>query len=268
MLELKVLRVYHSGDKEAKKLLPYIKECDLFCSEEAFLTEEAAARVEAELQLKYKGSRTNFHNWASTLLQNDNEQERAYLLRKFDYLYVSKVPVWHLERFTDEEARKAREYMNKAETLMNEAGRKLEKGHIEECVKMYFDGMKIELEGVRYRDDHIGGNISIMDQKVRQIYPSISDQRQLRVAMDIGGLHRPDKYTSMLLTMIDLRGKPENPIQALWYDFDEHKTLEEMKRLILARCLWAIFQNSPQKHKAQNLMDLSFDELSSIARND
>lgn len=46
MLATTVLKVRHEHEHEAKKLLPYIKECDVFAIENAFVTEGQAQEVE------------------------------------------------------------------------------------------------------------------------------------------------------------------------------------------------------------------------------
>ena len=89
MIDITLLKVKHSLVSEARKLIPFIQNCDVFGIENAGASEEEADRVERYMQEAYLLSRNEFCDWARECTKNFipvigeynfKEQERIYTL--------------------------------------------------------------------------------------------------------------------------------------------------------------------------------------------
>ena len=117
MIEITLLKCKHAGKEEARKLLPYIQNSDVFAPEAGYGTEDSVAEYEEywESILSSRLSRTRFNKENEIImskrfgLTNDLERRKLkqeYGLVLYDYLFRNRVLLWHVERFSKQEAEK------------------------------------------------------------------------------------------------------------------------------------------------------------------
>ena len=117
MIELTLLKVTHSGEQEARKLIPYIQDCDVFGIEGAICTEREASENERVWQrllgTDISRSRLQEMPYVSIL----DEKRRVYTAKVIDYLFRNKRLLWSTERFTEEEAQMVKNICKKSDLL-------------------------------------------------------------------------------------------------------------------------------------------------------
>jgi hypothetical protein len=83
MLDLTLLKVKHAGEKEARKLLPYVGLCDAFSPESATLTERDAKLAEEEWRRFLKSmSHKRFIRNTTEILNTLSEWEIIYFVHQ------------------------------------------------------------------------------------------------------------------------------------------------------------------------------------------
>lgn len=236
MLEVTILKVTHAGREEARKLLPYIKQADVYAPEEAAVTEELAQQYESswEQVLSSGWSRTRFIKATEEKLRLFPPNIKDYILTERDYLYQRKVPIWSVERYQRQEAQRLREMKERQDLLHERALDSLARGNNNGFLTQLWDSLRLEKEITQIRDQHIADNLSTAEKRIRQRYTSLLALQPLQLTVHLGALHRPEMYLSIPVVTHDLRGEPQTLHDKLDCSLQQERPFEELRSLLLA----------------------------------
>jgi hypothetical protein len=185
MLDLTLLKVKHAGEKEARKLLPYVGLCDAFSPESATLTERDAKLAEEEWRRFLKSmSHKRF-------IRNTTEIQRAtnppliaeYAIRMGDYLFRASKPIMVCDDFIG---------------FINESRRAIELG----------------ISYREFRDVHIAKNISNAEHCLRRDNPELRLEDPIRLTMALGYEHSLEDHITQPFALIRLVDDAEREISA------------------------------------------------------
>ena len=76
MLDIIILKVIHTGEREAKKLLPYILECDIFSNESIGSSEKYAKLAERNWERTLKLTRSKFKKLQRNAYNRRSQEEK------------------------------------------------------------------------------------------------------------------------------------------------------------------------------------------------
>lgn len=89
MLELIILKVFHEGLGEVRKIEPHIAGCDVYSPESAAWTEEQSRAYEELMQSLYRLSLSAFRKEAKKRVKSQSTKQREYTLKLNEFLVVS-----------------------------------------------------------------------------------------------------------------------------------------------------------------------------------
>lgn len=200
MLEVKILKLRHMGREPAVKLRPHIKECDIFSSEAAGLSEQGADNFEKQWSSLLTLSRTEFRK---RLISPDNEY-MAFIRELQEGLHYEKKPVHILERFSETDSAMittiARRFIGPYSLNFLERATRGE----EEPLRVLRSNLSDYLQSLLLRDQEIGRNLTIAESEIRRKVPSLSSKDKIRLAVCIGKYHYPEKYTDIKTQTIEV----------------------------------------------------------------
>lgn len=227
MLEVTVLKTVHMGKNEAEKLAPHVKECDAFSLEMAHMTESEAKNIERSWAglLKTNMDLTTFLRLLknrSDRLEYPNQAFREYYDKVNEYLFTEKKPIFYTERWKTIDASKEIAEYQRAHELIGQGMVRLY-NNVEDGLKMYYEGEKIRMDGARIRDQNIAQNILRAEQILRETFQIPGRKNPLKLAIQIGAGHQPEKYISAPVKIVDLtttseKGKLMRSISNLLYN--------------------------------------------------
>lgn len=207
MLEVTILKTNHAGVEEARKLLPYVQGSDAFgleleatTKDRAKVFEESWARV-----LKSDISRTGFLRQLDSISNCPIPSFKDYLDKAFDYMFRSRTPLYYAERWNNEDdASKPirmrilgfEQYMLGLEMINH--GKEIE--GIQKC----YDGAKMQVVSAIERDKNIAENLETAEESLREIYPTLRDVDPIRLGIQIGRSHQPERYSKLPFRIIRL----------------------------------------------------------------
>ncbi len=216
MIEVTILKVQHVGEDEARKLLPYVQNCDVYSPENPYATERISASWEAGFEQASKLNRTQFSKVIQALLNSMRPDDFAYFVKQYDYLYRAKRPLWFLERCSPEERQKVQSVVDSAKNANAGALSALERGQLEDFMGNCSSFLRLEAESFSQRDMIMGRTIQTAEEQIRSRYAQLRDREPLRYVAAVGALHSPEKHTSIPVKVVDLW----NPPKTVQYRFD------------------------------------------------
>lgn len=268
-LEITLLKVWKEGETEAKKLLPYINNCDVYGAENAMCTEEGAARFDSDWAWALKNSsRTAMRDVMSRLFDKyflkQSPHIKRYGVKQFDYLFVANRLIWTLERFTPEEAEKLKTMTRESDENLSLANKLFWQGN-PDFLNFLLRGLESREHGIELRDRNMGKNISEAEERIRKAYPELCDKEPLRFTCTVGGLHQPEKYTQIPIGIQKLYTKSDYMMQ-LSLLYREDKTSEELKRKILLFAVKDLIERGHLKIDPNSVEQMKFEDLADIIK--
>ncbi|MBI4451127.1 hypothetical protein HY642_04070 [Candidatus Woesearchaeota archaeon] len=204
MIEIKLLKVDHSGEEEARKLLPYIQSCDVFGPEVAFQAAETAAHTERlwERILQSGCSLTRLKKEFMPVQAYTSAGSAGEYLRKLrEYTFRNKVRLWHPERFAEPQLSGSERLEIRTAAEGNAISHAME-GNLEDYLRAAYDILEMEGCEVDMRDKHIAAQFGSAEQSIRRRYPDLAAKEPLRYSVMLGALHSPEAYATMDIAVV------------------------------------------------------------------
>lgn len=264
MLEVTILKVKHSGHDEARKLLPYLKNCDIYCVEGAALTEKGAEENEKEweMTLSSKPNRNKFRqNLASCLKTILKGEEYEYAIKEYEYAYLANLPTFHLERHSQEEANRINALDKESDILGGQSLRYLMAKKIDEFLQIHFKDLEMKVEAVKIRDRNMAANLESAEQILRSRYNGrLKDKDTIRLVAGVGSIHAPEKYTSIPINVVLLRGD-STATDKLAIELGKDHSFESLTPYILRYGADFLLERGLIKNKREELDKMSTNDL-------
>lgn len=266
MLEVTLLKVFHRGEDNARRMLPYVSGCDVYSIESSCCTEQMAVTLEKEWKNeRLKLSRTQFLR----LMERDmnsvqrNEDALKFGLKIRDYVFRAGKPIAIVERFSTEETRRLLSYMTMALTRTNKAHALLSEGKLDGFMVEMKKGVAILAHVAKVRDMHIAENISSMEGALRLQNPELREKETIHLTVSLGGAHEPEKYCKIPIRVVDLSKDHKEKLMGLMPNSVRPRDYSE--RDILAYGLGS-FESSLRMPAGKSLFSSTFDELKEVLR--
>lgn len=291
MLKIKILKTIHKGEDEARKLLPFISDCHVFGPEVAGMTEQLLIGFEQEwLRLLNSGmSRSQFNRgMKATSLSNDPDIEDIcasgglipYGRKLDDYLYRAKMPKWHCERLTPDEAETVLQQIKLDAQLQREKGRMLLLGDVDGYLKAASQYLKNLQDHVDLRDKAIARCLETAEVPLRSLVKtyrestkmtSFSEDRPLIYVVQIGARHSPEKYVtsngSLNIQIVDLSENEKTLAEVIMDGYIQGKTVQDLRKELLVEGLFNLRKNLLNLKKPITI-SLSPDEIMQTSQTD
>jgi len=205
MLEVTILKVQHSGTREARKLLPYIQNCDVFGPEDSIVTEKIALDKEKDWEKIIKSDESRFRFIGRTsdkIREIEWHPERAeYLLKVYDYLFREQKPLWFPEKCSEEERKNL---LLPDGELDVRAFKAFSKGDMDVFFAEIWEYVTLMFKQAEKRDQIIAKNLRVAETSIRNQYPSLASKEPVRYTFFVGFAHEPEKYLDGLVKTVDL----------------------------------------------------------------
>ena len=205
MLTITLLKVTHSGRAEAKKLHPFIENCDVFAPENAYCSVADAVECERQWQQDLKSGRSRAHmkeviaGW-SLFCTSD---ERYYKEIFWKSMYQFRKPAFYLERFAPDVSRRLEERKTEANTLSESALDELALGRVDEFLRMDWQALQIANDVNAVRDREMARNLDGAETELCKKYSHLS--ANIKLTGLVGSVHTPERYMTLSVTHVDLR---------------------------------------------------------------
>lgn len=259
MLELKILKVNHSGKDNAKKLIPYIENCDIFGMESGCATKEHAEEIESHweymLQTNKSVARLKIELEEVKYSDKSIHPDEIEFEKQLDIeLYKFRKPIIVLERFSKLESKFLESLYSppKTRSLLLE-------GNIDGFVSAYWNGLKMQGLADKQRDIHIAQNISKAEEKIRRKFEKLSEKNSINLSIMIGKLHNIERYLNCPYEVIDLHNENSIFLELARKAYEDNIPFEEVKKDLLAAGLKASFKIPDRE------LDLPFERLKELA---
>ncbi|NQV91902.1 hypothetical protein HQ489_05505 [Candidatus Woesearchaeota archaeon] len=236
MLEVKLLKVTHAGKKEARKLIPYIQEADIYSPEHAGSTNEMALAMEHDWQrvLSSGGSRKHFQKVTEFGLQHLPPNQQDYAVSEKVYLFRNEVPIFYLERFTPAEAMKLFGIKQQVDEKFERSLEVLAQGNVDRFLEIYWDSLQLESQTTGIRDKEIATNLEKATSYLSEKFPALASRGKINLVALLGALHNPERYTSMEVEVVDLRKTITSIPDRLDDGLGRQLSFDEMRDIMLA----------------------------------
>jgi hypothetical protein len=267
VLEVTLLKVRHGSEQEAKKLLPYIRSCDVYSPEESGLKAQDVKKI---LEW-WKGIRSLPRSRALIAIakvKSDLSEIDEYSLKQRDYLFRSQKPLVYLERWSEEEGNTLQNRTNTYIRGPPYAIKALAEGDINEYFRLYLHCLEEMCAVTKARDMHIGQNLSHAEGWIRQENPQLKGKDPLRLTFELGFGHWPEKYSQIPVNVIHLADtNPLNVNEELSLKVgNAQKPSDLSSRDILAYGLSELSKIGMLTISQDELKSASFNELERIFR--
>lgn len=266
MLELTILKVRHSDETEARKLLPHISQCDVYSPECSGQTTTQASRLEQLFLRWFQESRTKFLETLNKSVKPQRGSNMTYYIKETDYLYRAKKPVWFAERNTVEEANILGLLYSEGHTLTKQSFNALCCGNLTEFVEKQYRANIIYDRASKLRDENMGKNINNAENHIRQLYPQLCSIEPLKYTIRIGAMHSPEKYTfipAKIQMLVDYADFKEELIKKI---ADGRSSIEDCKRDLAVFGISKISKEYRIGLTKEELQKNSFEELLKITK--
>jgi hypothetical protein len=267
MLEIKILKVSHGGkdggEQEAKKLLPHLSKSHVHSPECAAKTEKEALETERcwQIILSSNMSRSYFNSEIVRTNPQIPESQKQYSRKQHEYMFLNKVLMWQLERFTEEESRELIKARNKYEQMDEDSLISLASGKIDSFFIKYWQAKNLRMQITQQRDVHIAKNLESAEENILWKYPKLKNLDTIRYTATIGSRHSPEVYTNMKIQIVDLARTPSPALAKLYEGLNQNKSLEEMKPLMLTYGAWLLTGRGKLPISRNNILEMKYEEL-------
>ena len=237
-MKITIVKGVHLGIKNAKLLLPYILETDVYSPENAKGTEEESSAHETFwLNILNSGiSRSGFNELSRGLYKDVKEEQKKFLLTVGDYLFRSKIPLWYLERFT-------KKRIGDIDALLAESNRRFDvgkeffrSGKEDQALELYWRSYEPFMAACRIRDVEVARNLDGAEVAIRGKYPLLKEVEPLRLLVQVGMLHSPEKYTSIPVEAISLLPKTNTAEDRLCEGIIQGRSFDELRPDLIEMC--------------------------------
>jgi len=239
MLEVTILKTEHAGVEEARKLLPYIQSSDAFGLELEATTKDGAKGFEGSWvrMLKSDVSRTKFLRRLDSISNCPIPSFKDYMDKAFGYMFRSRTPLYYAERWNNEDDASKPIRMRILGLEQYRLGLEMiNHGKEIEGIQKCYDGAKMQIDSTIERDKNIAENIITAESSLRETYPSLRETDPIKLGIQIGRSHQPEKYSKVPFKIIRLdavstsKNQIAQIINKLIYD---GASLEELTPLFL-----------------------------------
>ena len=267
MLEVNILKVVHSGEHNAKKTLPYIKECDVFGPEMAYAFEAEAQECEKTWENILKlDSRTKFRQQLK--FTHSDEKESAFWMKVYEYAYLQKIPCWIIERFSQEENKQLMAQRDEINELEKQTTiQYLLQGDLDNYIRerKSLDARFRKITEIR--DSQIVQQLNVAEKRIRERYPSLKAKDSLRYTIVIGCGHTPENLVDFPVQVYDLINKKS--INARFsISLSKNDQYPELDRDIVALGILKLSENKYIQTVTENqVRDLNLEELAVLLKN-
>jgi hypothetical protein len=270
MLEIALLKVRHQHESNAKKMLPYIKECDVFGPEATL-----GKMSERDVQEREKLFEESLSTFSLTHFRRKIEEskqlqkgvapgEAAFYAKAIEYAFRSKIPLWFAERYSDEDnawlAGREEERQIQRRTTFNI----LLKGEIAGFIELLTQDIIERQKDAAFRDQRIAANIEAAEPRIRERYPMLARQDPLRYTLFLGGAHMPERHTNIIHVkdLVD----PSDLILRANRAYAMNKPYEGIERDLLAIGLISLGLMGYRAPSEEQLKTMTFGELTAVVR--
>ena len=187
MLEIVVFKTAHRGKTEAKKLIPHIKECDVFSLEATCVSEQEARENEgrSSKSMDSKMSRLAFLKALKPNLEFavPDTESRKYVEQAMDYLFSLKVPLYMAERWQDiGEANETMETYSLGNEKFVLGINMIAQGEETKGIALCYEGSLAQIESIRKRDQNVANNLNRAEEIIRETYAKLADKPKINAA--------------------------------------------------------------------------------------
>ncbi len=202
MLNVTLLKVRHSDESEAKKLLPHIRSCDVYAKECGGQTEKEAIKLETMWRELLTKSRSEFLHIMSNVTANRSFGN--YELKQWDYLFRQQKPLFFMERWPDAKGDEICAKQDASSDFHLKAMEKLENGNTVGFLKEYIKALQLLVEVTKDRDMHIAEVLCGAESKIRKANLAINGKEVVNYTLSLGEMHNPEKYSSVPIAVVHL----------------------------------------------------------------
>jgi len=261
MLEVTILKVEHQGSTEARKLLPYIQQCDVFGPESAFLLETDAAYTEKNWAdvIKSDISRTQFMKYSSDMIGKTEKNPGiiAYKLKIYDYLFREKKPIWHPERYSENERKIILAPTAEGTRLDRLLFSCLMADKIDEFFDYAWKSFGIQNTQTVQRDQHIAKQLALAETRIKNHYTELAKKDPLKYALFVGLAHEPEKYIDHPVSVVDLSNSLMTPLKRMQNSLLTGDKSEESKRNMATWIYLTLFKGKGASREQIEQMNLT-----------
>ena len=262
-LNISVLKVSHSSRSEARKLIPHIKDCDVFSPENAGCSERKAKLLEKTwqdtLQLPW------YKFWKTARRIKNCAADNEYMHELFICLYQEKRPIISLERWSEQKEFMTPKFIESYNRRLDVIMRQLIEGKIEDVIELTKDHIMEIVSMSNERDSHIAANLKHAEQLIRTEIPFLSNKQPIKLTIMLGCMHRLEDYANVnvvwKVNKNDHMFELENRLSS-----DARKKNPMSRRDILAYFLSHITTNEQTLINEQDLANASFEELVDVCK--
>jgi hypothetical protein len=190
-LEVTILKVRHWGADEARKLFPYIDQCDVFCPENAHgLKEETKPmnRYFYDLRTQNTIEKKKFVEECF-----GNNEERLFSKTHHEYALLQEKMIFYLESFSKKQVDWLEKTYNE---IYNNSNRS---DSLEETYQLY----RLKDKYYSYRDRHIAHKLEHLEDTLGKMFPTLKTE-DLQVVISIGAIHAPERYMQKPMNVVQL----------------------------------------------------------------
>ena len=209
MLQIKILKTYHTGEQHAKKLIPHINACNAFSMEAAATEEYKAAALENQWNrfISSGMSRTHFLGYINDLVPPaiDNEEKRKYVTKAFDYMFRSGAAMYYDERWGSEaEAQEVLRTHEEGIQTFTDGYILIMRGQEEAGIEKCYEGSQLITASQKRRDTNIAQNIKRAEGILRSTYPRLKGKDPIILALQLGSNHKLESHLALPAEVSDL----------------------------------------------------------------
>lgn len=261
MLETTLLKVKHWGEDEAKKLLPYIQQADVFSPEIAFATEQWAVYQEKDWIKALQMSRSKFLEIGKRRYDGQVEPKLVeYNLKREDYLFRAKIPIFFLEKWNQREVVELEAKNNEETRLFSQATTYLRTGKVTEYLEIAPRAISLSIQNVKKRDKKMVETLSDAERIIREQYVQLKIKDPIQLVMELGAAHYPESWADLPIRVIEL----DNPHQLgrelseKFYKIDSESDYSPKDVLVFGLVM---AMSLPISFDEEELRSLNFEEL-------
>lgn len=240
MLEVTILKTKHAGRKEADKLFPYIRKCDVYAPEIAASTTAHATYRETEWETVL----LNYKRWTRRAIEDiirntpnihpDLNEHRA---REHGELFSYQRLIWIAERFSEEDAQTLTHIDIQTDEAVDLATQAFDAGltNDDTIFRALYQQLQYYGAALDKRDKHIAANIETAEPYLRTRYRPhrIAKKDPLKLTISIGGTHYPEKYLKLPCNVVILHQEFKSPRVHAVQAIREGKTFDDVRPLLV-----------------------------------
>ncbi len=264
-LEMTLLKVHHSGASEARKLIPYIQNCDVFGPENPCATENESREIENYWEAALKLTRSAHRRFLDRIYSDTgtiSPETAEYNRAQQEVLHRSQKPIYILERLSDEDSENGKLLRNLAKSAKFVASKSLVLGNVDDFVDKYFEGCRYELHQSDMRDANMASVMINLEDRIRRRYEKLRDKNHLVFAAALGACHKPETRVSVKSLTVVLSDTTEFSIyEDVNNAISEGKQPHECKKELLVKAIYELNLVNNWKLDMKMIKNYTFTEL-------